>query len=471
MKISAKTKDYHLLVKIKASFRERFDENALKAFARSNLRGFLKPQEIKKNAVEYSGPIGISLYERLKKPITKRDFLFIMEQIVAAAQKIGGSGLRMEHVIWDLNSAFINDTTKEMQLIYAPMEGSSNSADVVAFMESIIYSATPAAEKDTEYISRFVYFLKGQKSFSPDALEQHIEKEDRSVVNTIKKQNAGQSGFITNKRKEYYDHYSDGEKKQDAGADSDATKLLSDDANESRRDTGNAGQGTAYGNYASAGSSRSGTAQQDYDATGLLTENSLGGQANMGSSGADAFYGNYAGASGGNASYGNYEATGLLTETSFGGQTGAGSSGANASYGNYTDAFRSNASYGGYQEAVGMRGGYTDDDGGTALLNDHSIVHFPRLLRVMTQENISINKPVFRLGKERSYVDYFVTNNNAVSRSHADIVTRGNNYFVIDLNSKNHTYINGQILPVQCEIEIRNGDRLKLGNEEFVFYV
>lgn len=81
-----------------------------------------------------------------------------------------------------------------------------------------------------------------------------------------------------------------------------------------------------------------------------------------------------------------------------------------------------------------------------------------------------MNKPVFRLGKERSYVDYFVTNNIAVSRSHADIITRNGQFYIVDLNSKNHTYINDQILPVHCEIEINDGDRLKLGNEEFIFH-
>ena len=83
----------------------------------------------------------------------------------------------------------------------------------------------------------------------------------------------------------------------------------------------------------------------------------------------------------------------------------------------------------------------------------------------MTGEIISVNKPVFRIGKERSYVDYFVANNNAVSRSHADIVTRGTFYFVIDLNSKNRTYINNVAIPVQSEVQIRDGDCLRLGNE------
>ena len=96
-------------------------------------------------------------------------------------------------------------------------------------------------------------------------------------------------------------------------------------------------------------------------------------------------------------------------------------------------------------------------------------VHYPTLYRVLTAERIALNKPVFRLGKERSYVDYFVTNNNAVSRSHADIITRGGRYFVQDLNSKNRTFINGQAIPPQCECEIFDGNRLTLGNEEFIF--
>ena len=105
----------------------------------------------------------------------------------------------------------------------------------------------------------------------------------------------------------------------------------------------------------------------------------------------------------------------------------------------------------------------------TTLLEFENSVRFPTLRRVTTGEIISVNKPVFRIGKERSYVDYFVANNNAVSRSHADIVTRGTFYFVIDLNSKNRTYINNVAIPVQSEVQIRDGDCLRLGNEEFIF--
>ena len=376
MKISAKTKDCRLLVKVKASFRESFDEKALDSFARTYLRGFLKPKLVKKNLIEYSGPVGISLYERLKKPMTKRDFLFVMEQIVVAVQKIHSNNLSLNRLVLDIKYCFINDVTKEIQFLYVPTEKELDNHGVIAFMESIIYSVTPAAEKDTDFVSRFVYFLKGLKGFDSEKVEKFIAKEDRSVVNTIKKQNAGQSGFMTSKQKSYYDHYD--RKEQDDGEDTD----LLDEEDEA---TGILDE-------------------EDDEATGLLDSE-------------------------------EDEATGLLDD-----------------------------------EATGLLAP-EDEEEGTALLDDTSNVRFPSLFRVLTEETISINKPVFRIGKERSYVDYFVTNNNAVSRSHADIITRGSNYFVIDLNSKNDTYINDQMLPVQCETEIRDGDRLRLGNEEFIFNV
>jgi hypothetical protein len=113
------------------------------------------------------------------------------------------------------------------------------------------------------------------------------------------------------------------------------------------------------------------------------------------------------------------------------------------------------------------------DDGGTTVLGAdiHEEPAFPYLIRGKTEEKIIVNKPSFRIGKERQYCDYFVSDNNAVSRSHADIITRDHRYYIIDHNSTNKTYVDGRIIPAQKEIEIFSGTKLKLGNENFVFYL
>lgn len=93
----------------------------------------------------------------------------------------------------------------------------------------------------------------------------------------------------------------------------------------------------------------------------------------------------------------------------------------------------------------------------------------PILNRISTGEAIKINSNVFRLGKERSCVDYVIRGNNVISRSHLDIICRKGRYYAFDLGSKNKSYINNRILPQQQEIEIVDGDILKLANEEFRF--
>ncbi len=93
----------------------------------------------------------------------------------------------------------------------------------------------------------------------------------------------------------------------------------------------------------------------------------------------------------------------------------------------------------------------------------------PHLTRTKNNERIPIPKPVFRIGKERSYVDYFVSDNPAVSRSHADIIQKNGEYFILDNNSTNHTFVNGSMIPGNTEVKIGHGTKIILGNEEFLF--
>lgn len=113
-------------------------------------------------------------------------------------------------------------------------------------------------------------------------------------------------------------------------------------------------------------------------------------------------------------------------------------------------------------------GGSFDDE--TTVLNaevQNSIN--PHLIRIKNDERIPLNKPLFRLGKERSFVDYFIGNNPAVSRSHANIVRQGDSFGIVDANSTNHTYVNNVMIPSGTEHPLKHGDKIRLANEEFLF--
>lgn len=93
----------------------------------------------------------------------------------------------------------------------------------------------------------------------------------------------------------------------------------------------------------------------------------------------------------------------------------------------------------------------------------------PHLIRTKNNEKINLDKPIFRIGKEKSYVDYFIGDNTAISRSHANFISRDGQYFVMDTNSTNHTYVNGAMIQSNVETQLSHGDKVRLANEDFEF--
>lgn len=92
------------------------------------------------------------------------------------------------------------------------------------------------------------------------------------------------------------------------------------------------------------------------------------------------------------------------------------------------------------------------------------------LTRSKNGETTRINRNEFTIGKERSKVDYCVSDNGSISRRHAKIMSRGGNYYIVDLGSTNCTYVNGAKVQPNVETAIVSGDKIKLADEEFTFH-
>ena len=108
------------------------------------------------------------------------------------------------------------------------------------------------------------------------------------------------------------------------------------------------------------------------------------------------------------------------------------------------------------------------DTGGTVVLAQEALEH-PRLYRRKTGAEIVVDKPVFRIGKEEGYVDYLIPDNPAVSRSHADIISRDGSYYIYDNNSTNKTYVNNIMIPALKNVKLEDGCLIRLADEEFEF--
>ena len=93
----------------------------------------------------------------------------------------------------------------------------------------------------------------------------------------------------------------------------------------------------------------------------------------------------------------------------------------------------------------------------------------PCLIREKTNERIVINSVNFKIGKEKAFVDYFIGDNPTISRFHASITEKNGEYFIVDNNSLNHTYVNGVAIQSNVSYKLEAGMRVRLANEEFTF--
>ena len=122
------------------------------------------------------------------------------------------------------------------------------------------------------------------------------------------------------------------------------------------------------------------------------------------------------------------------------------------------------ATYGEGSEGTSL---LVDDAGETTVLGVGSVG--VTLVRKSSGERIVINKPEFIIGKERSRVDYCISGNSSVSRTHAKFRVRSGRCYISDLGSTNCTFVNGSKLAPNQEVILSKGDVIKMSDEEFIF--
>lgn len=185
-KLKVSIKKSTVTAMMKAGRKERINETELSQLARIKPCGIMHVTKTKKDSVTYTCPANINLTDRLKKAVSKYDFFFMIEQIVIMVQDVYNNGLNVNSVRFNMDDVYINEMTKEMYFIYFPIVGGQESADIVGFIENIIYTMTPVINEDTNYISRFMYYVRSFHGFNGNAIEKYISREERAVVNVLK---------------------------------------------------------------------------------------------------------------------------------------------------------------------------------------------------------------------------------------------------------------------------------------------
>lgn len=109
--------------------------------------------------------------------------------------------------------------------------------------------------------------------------------------------------------------------------------------------------------------------------------------------------------------------------------------------------------------------------GETTILGGEWIPPVGTLWRRKTGEKIRIRKAVFAVGKDFQEADYLITDNPLISKCHTVFRYQYGSYYITDKDSANGTFVNEKRLTLGQEVCLKSGDRIRLADEEFEFYM
>lgn len=122
-----------------------------------------------------------------------------------------------------------------------------------------------------------------------------------------------------------------------------------------------------------------------------------------------------------------------------------------------------------------INNGHSDiigEDNSVDRFSDETVVldgaNYPLLRAINGSEVIIISKNEFVLGRNYQTCDYAIHNWN-IGRAHSQINCKEGIYYIIDLGSKNGTFLNGLRLVSNKPYELKDNDRVTMANLDFCF--
>ena len=91
----------------------------------------------------------------------------------------------------------------------------------------------------------------------------------------------------------------------------------------------------------------------------------------------------------------------------------------------------------------------------------------PILKDLSTGDVYEVTSNPFTIGKSQTC--NLVIADKVVSRHHAEVVQYGDKYFIKDLSSTNGTFINGNKLMADTDVELKDGQEIIFANKKFVY--
>lgn len=194
-------------IKSKLSLGEQINEREINVFERQLFRGCFRPRQEGKKIIIYTAPDVIELGAYLKNGLEEDVFYQIIAQTVEMTKRIEMNGLYLHNLMLQPELVYISERTKELFFVYQPIISRTTSGNVYAFLGDITQLAIKNSKEEKEFLKAFEKFLNDTKNYKIEDIEKYIRKMYPQVFRKIVTADAGKSGFITNDRASYENHY------------------------------------------------------------------------------------------------------------------------------------------------------------------------------------------------------------------------------------------------------------------------
>ncbi|MBO5303950.1 MAG: FHA domain-containing protein [Lachnospiraceae bacterium] len=175
-KIKVSRKKEYIMVKIKPGKQEEINKRELQIFQQKILQGIMQPRVSEKDVLVYVAPNGIPLKKYLKSGLSKQEFFEVFVQLLEVTQKIESNGMHVNNLLLQLEYTFINENTKEVQMVYQPVYTKNVASKVFPFLYNVIHSTVFLINEDVQRVNELMGYMKRMQQYSAEKIEDYIEE-------------------------------------------------------------------------------------------------------------------------------------------------------------------------------------------------------------------------------------------------------------------------------------------------------
>lgn len=403
-----------------------------------------------KKYLKYNITSKVTMEQFFENGVTKEKLVKCFSNIITAINNLESFMIELCDLIIDIKHIYVNVSNCSIELLCLPIMEEKNICNLEMFFKNIIFSSDFDQSENCDYVAKLISFFNSQP-FSVDTFKEILEEIISTPISQVKESNQIKSNFIPLNEQQVAQ--SIGEQPVSLVQPDSVLKKPSNqktivDASvfqpESIKDSTNIQKKEKVGFF--------GKKKKKKEKEKNLSSPVLEGMSIPGQQQEDTIIGTTSEKKSGAL---NVPVTGGIEKANLSKIPDSTFTQVSGSFGETT--------------VLGVSGGAETTMLGVDSLSPINLK--PYLIRRKNQEKVYINMEVFKIGKENSYVDYFIGDNAAISRSHANIIKKGEKYYIIDMNSKNHTYVNEKMIQPNVEIELESGTVIKLANEEFDFKI